>query len=343
MQSIVIDAPEVQPLPFGLTSVANLAEVGADGHILAGFEYETQCGHVAGFSVNPCTGLTGSTSGGTAPTLPASLTIGSDVPGTYTITWGNGTPSSETVTIAQGETAKTVTHTFTTTGNKTVTVAGPLGFGTRTIVLNPGTTNSAYAGAAFSKPPIPSLTTVIGDPVTLLSRYECTAVGADQATRDARAMEGLNRSDSWSLEKALYTRVLSDPGVVDLTGGTGTTANRAIALLENYAAVYYSGIPTIHVDRFTGSLLGNGGVIARHGNHLETVQGSLVASGAGYSVHPVPASGWAWVTGQVVIRRGTARTIPGFDQTTNAATVLAERTAVFAVECIVAKAQIATA
>lgn len=340
MQSVTITAPDIEPLPFGLTSVAVPTDV-PDVHQLAGIDYEVQCGHVPGFVVQPCTGLSGTSTVGTAGNYPGSLTIVSDIPGDYVITWTNGSPATNTVTFVAGDTTKTTAHTFTTTGAKTVTVVGPLGFGTQTIVLNPGTLANDVAGASFAKPAVPALTTVVGDPVTLHARYECTPVGVNQADRDARAMDGLMRSESYALEAALYSRVLSGAGVLDLTAGVATTPLRAIALLENYAGRNYAGRPVIHVDRFVGSLLTSTHTIERHGNRLETVQGALVASGAGYGQENVPTTEWAYVTGQVVIVRGKAISHADITRSTNVAMSMAERPYVFAVECIVAKAKVA--
>src|SRR5690349_19265909 len=101
MQSVMIPTPDVPALPFGLTSVADIKAVG-DVHVLNGFEYQTQCGHGAGFAVNPCTGLTGTTATGSAGSYPASVTINSDLPGDYVITWTNGSPATDTVTFVEG-------------------------------------------------------------------------------------------------------------------------------------------------------------------------------------------------------------------------------------------------
>lgn len=340
MQSVVIPVPDVPALPFGLVTVADIKAI-TDVHTLQGFEYQTQCGYGAGFAVNPCTSLTGATTGGSASNYPASVTINSDLPGSYVITWGEGTPATNTVTFVEGDTVKTTSHTFTTTGNKTVTVVGPVGFGTRTIVLNASTTTPNVQGDAFNKAALPSVVNVIGDPVTMVSKYQCTPIGVEQADQDARAMDGLNRSRSQILERAFKARVL-DAATVTLTSG-GTTYARALALLENYAAVNYAGVPTIHVDRFVGSMMTQSNQIGRVGDHLETTQGARVASGAGYSSHPLPGTTYAYVTGMVVVREGVAGPIRrSMDYDKNLSTTIAERTSVFGVECIVARAEITT-
>jgi hypothetical protein len=341
LNRIVIDRPDAKPLPYGLLSVVDAINT-TDPHETYGFQYDAVCGRNVSYDVDPCTSLSASTSGGTPPTLPASLTITTDVVGTYTVNWGDGTADG-TATVTWGETSKVLPHTYTTSGNKTITVTGPVGFGTQTIVVNAGTTTS-YAGADPVKAEVPNAGTVYGDPVGLLAKYTCRPVGISQSEGQARAMDQLTMNESWALEKALKMRTLSG-ATVDVTSGTPTTPERAIALLANYAAVNYARTPVLHLDVFTASLAGNKGIVERHGDHLETTNGLLVVSGAGYSTYPVGSPTTIWVTGLVHVRRGTARAYEAMNigpSPTNDYTWLAERSVSLGVECIVAKAQVTT-
>jgi hypothetical protein len=202
-------------------------------------------------------------------------------------------------------------------------------------------TTATYSGTAASKAVLPADVTVFGDPVTVIGRYDCRTVGMPLAEQQARAMEALNVSESWAIEKVLAERVLA-PAATDVTGGAATSVERAIALLENYAAVNYAAQPILHLTQFAGSMAQAKGVIERHGNHLETVVGSLAVVGSGYSAHPVGASSTIYVTGRVVIQQGTARVDQAHRAVgvspTNETVNLAERTSVIAAECIVAKA-----
>lgn len=337
LNRVIIDRPDAKPLPYGLLSVLSAVNT-SDPHETQGFQYDAVCGRNLSFDVDPCTSLSASTSGGTAPTLPASLTITTDVVGTYTVNWGDGTADG-TATVTWGETSEVLPHTYTTTGNKTITVTGPIGFGTQTIVVNAGTTAS-YVGADPIKAEVPAAGTTYGDPVGLLAKYTCRPIGISQSEGQARAMEQLTLNESWALEKVLKARYLNG-AAVDVTGGVATTPERAIALLANYAAVNYARVPLLHLDVFTTTLAGNKGIVERHGDHLETTNGLLVVQGAGYSAYPVGSSTTIWVTGQVQVRRGTARAYDSMaisPSPTNDYTWLAERSVSMSVECIVAKA-----
>ena len=341
-----VSAPDgYEPKPYGLLQTVKAASF-ENAHSEAGIEYQSPaCGHNVGYASSTCLSVTATTGTGTAPNLPSTVTINSDIVGTYTVVWGDATGDT-TITITEGETTETTpTHMYATAGNKNVVVTGPAGFGTyrMTLVAN---TNGTYTATPDPKAALPSDATVFADPITVVGRYDCRTVGMPLSEQQARAMDALNVSESWAVEKVLRDRFLL-PASTDVTSGAGTTVERAIALLENYAAVNYSAQPVLHLSQFAAGLAQAKGIIERRGNHLETVVGSLVVVGSGYSVHPVAATSPIYVTGRVVIQQGQAMLNQAHRAVgaspTNETISLAERTTVVATECIVAKALVTTA
>jgi hypothetical protein len=343
LQRIQIDVPKLDPLPFGLLSVADVASV-TDPHVFGGFDYQQICGYNAGYAANPCFSASATTTNAGTTPWPATVTVTSDLPGVYDIDWGDGTAHA-VITITEGETSETTpAHNYTSSTAKTITITGPLGYGVRTIAITPNVV-ATTAAAKFTKNALPAYGTVVGQPLTIFAMHSCRPVGLSAAERKDRATDALTAGNSWALEKALKATKLAGTSV-DVTNGTPTTPKRAFALLEHYAAKNYAGRPIIHVDRYTGAIAGAENLFERYGNRLETKQGALVASGAGYSatVEPIPATVDIYVTGMVRIRQGAAKVIDGGQPSNqNEVTALAERTSVMSVECIVARAQVSTA
>lgn len=335
----LIDGPKPAPRPFGLFSVADVKMAGTRDN--SGFEYEVLCGRNVEYYVDPCSTFVTKVDAAAASPFPATVKIADIVPGDYTIDWGDGTADS-TLTIADGDFLVTSTHNYTTNTETTVTVVGPLGFGTRTATITPGTASEAPADALV-KQEQDGVTTVFGEPVHIYGLSKCKPVGLDKATRTARAMAALTANEEYAIEAALLVRAFGS--AVDLTGGTATNAKRALALLENYAARHYAGVPVLHLDPFTASELAADGLIEKAGNQMKTKLGTLVVVGAGYSQHPLPTNVTAWISGMVVVKQGVASVQDAVETGApdNSVTDLAERTDTVSVECFVASAEIATA
>jgi len=333
---VIIEAPpSTRPVRFGLASVADIKDAG-DPHVLGGFSYERQCGHGTGFAVDPCTGLNATSKGGAGP-YPVDLVIDSDVPGTYVIVWGDGTANG---TATNTGAPTTTAHSYTTATAKTATVTGPTGYGTRTVTLTPGPANTFYS-ANPAKTAQPGLATVTGDRAAVYALHRCRMPGITRVEAQRRAVDALNASENNALEDLLYDRYLAS--ATDI-GGAPTTATRALAILENYAAVYYAYEPTIHMDRFLASTLTMNGSIKQHGNRLETEIGSGVAAGTGYSAHPVPATDYIFATGLVVVRKGKSEVhgAPKMNPADNEEVWLAERPVTLGVECFAVKVAVTT-
>jgi hypothetical protein len=333
---VIIEAPpSTRPVRFGLASVADIKDAG-DPHVLGGFSYERQCGHGTGFAVDPCTGASVLTKGGAGP-YPVDLTIDSDIPGTYVIVWGDGTGNG----TATNTGAPTLTaHSYAAVTPRTITITGPTGYGTRTVGVTPGPAATTYS-ANPAKTAQPGLATVNGDRAAVYALHRCRMPGITRVEAQARAVNALNASEGNAIEDLLYDRYLAS--ATDI-GGAATTATKALAILENYAAVNYAYEPTIHMDRFLASTLSATNVIEVHGTRLETKLGAGVAAGTGYSAHPVPATSYIFATGLVVIRKGKSevRGAPKMAPADNEETWLAERPLTMGVECFTVKVAVTT-
>ena len=147
------------------------------------------------------------------------------------------------------------------------------------------------------------------DPTVLYLIRECRAVGDFQEAANL-ASKMFDGAEQVGLEKATWAQMIAK-GVADGTDislATAPSLAEAIGILEHWAGLNYAGRPTIHVPRHAISGLG-GTAVERHGNHLETVNGSLVSSGSGYGPEGIGAAGvdqigWVFVSGQVTIRAG---------------------------------------
>jgi hypothetical protein len=184
---------------------------------------------------------------------------------------------------------------------------------------------------------------------------KCKPVGSELGHSLSEVERAFLANESVGVERALMTQRLvgggTFPATTDLTpGATSLTPAEGLALLENYAAGMYAGVPTIHVSRGVGSLLFTQQAIERNGAQFFTKQGSKVASGGGYgntNLGPggTPAAAgtsWMYATGEVVIARGDMISAASLDQATNEPVVLAERAYVAAVDCFVAAVKTAT-
>lgn len=233
-------------------------------------------------------------------------------------------------------------------------------------------TRAACEEAAFDQSHT-GVPVVEGDPFTLYSLFTCNLVGLGVDRLRSKAGESLQTGEGRGVEQALAARLPLAAGAVDLTpsGAAGDALHvvDGLALLEGYAARYYGGVPTIHVPRAMGTVLGSYQAHERVNNRLETRQGSLVASGGGYYAlagpptdvphpetiqDPTDGEAWLYVTGTVVIRRAPraeatpltrAHALDEEDEydpqaTTNDATVLASRAYVASWECVTAAVRV---
>jgi hypothetical protein len=151
---------------------------------------------------------------------------------------------------------------------------------------------------------------------------------------------GVNRSgQSYDVGEAVVRKTLQDAEeyVVERhlwheisTAVTPVAASAAIVALgkvEDELGIHYQGTGVIHMSRSTATLLSE--ILVRVGDHLETMIGTPVAVGAGYT-DPAPA---IYGTGALSIRRSAIDVLAAWDTSVNDELVLAERTYVAGWDC----------
>lgn len=159
----------------------------------------------------------------------------------------------------------------------------------------------------------------------------------------ATASELFGAGESFAVETAIQTLLLN-PEAVDLTPTAGTPVTNlkaALGILEQYASERYTGVPTLHGNRYVTALMEELQVDDSTWK-LHTQQGTPVANGGGYGstgpdgVEAPAGAGWLYVSGQVNIWQGQPHLIEATDTKTNRNYVLAEATYAATVECFAA-------
>jgi hypothetical protein len=179
--------------------------------------------------------------------------------------------------------------------------------------------------------------------------YTCRLVGTDMDEMESLVRQGFANGESVAVERALMEqRFITDPETpdrwvapVDITpAGGAVKPGVGVALLEGYYASVYQGAPTLHLARVIASLLLGVDGVSMDGDTIRTKLGSKIAAGGGYDypntgpagTEPAAGEKWIYATGGVYVGRGEMQVIPGFDQSNNDATILAERPYIVAVD-----------
>lgn len=375
-----IDEITVDPLPYGLLSVARVHDVN-NGHWAGGIEVVDSfaCASTQ-FADDPCddTPVAAQPATPTGGDLqwPSASTAGDF---TIHITRTGGTVKDVTVPFdtnkaglqtlldtALGAGVAVVGNPKTVTGKTTLPITFPNDDKKPTITLDnnltPGGTAPTFTvadstpgtQASFTRAQKTALDGLPNpldfDPFSIYVMRNCMELG-NLADAQGKAMKALTLNEGRAVEHAIWDKFLTTPHLQDLSpsGNTKLTPVEALAILEYFAASTYGGRATIHVSRDVGTLLTYAGVIQRFGNHLETVQGSLVASGGGYT-HNVPGttpgaavagSSYMFVTGPVELWRGNAFVSPAVRKDgSNVFVTLAERTYSWAHDCLIAAVKV---
>jgi hypothetical protein len=329
----LVTPPDLEPLPYGLLDTATVID-SSEPHWQAGVTYETyDCG-VSNIAPDLChTPLAATaTAGGTTGVDTYPVTVDFTGNGDVTVDWGEGTPAVET---------SPASHDYTTAATQTITLTDEAGTEI-TLTVDSGSTDTTTVNSD-TKTLTEGVPTVSGDPVGIYSLFGCRMVG-QFASAQATAVTMLTRGEPRAFERYFWNTVLA--GATDLSGASPASVTTGLAVLEDWAAQHYAGVPVIHATRRVGSLLASKAAIDRHGTHLESVLGSRIAAGGGYSLTGVGPDGspaptdtaWLYASGAVVIRRSTAivQSAPELANPDNSFVALAERVYVPTVECFTA-------
>lgn len=191
---------------------------------------------------------------------------------------------------------------------------------------------------------------VVGDAFYVYALHTCRPVGGGAERIRANARARLDNGFGHGVEEGFEVS-LADADDLTPTPGTAVHPMAGLAILEEYAASVYAGVPVLHIGRGIGTLLGQLGAVVRQGTQLQTVQGAAVASGGGYGAAVEvggattndAASRWMRVTGAVVVRRGEpqdymsalpARDVVAPGEYTNDLSSFAQQPVVVTAECI---------
>lgn len=175
----------------------------------------------------------------------------------------------------------------------------------------PGACRTAGETGVGPGVPVDGINLVEGIPFSVYHLLQCKAVGVESRIA-ARARTGLMGGEGRAVESVLAHQMAIDVASVDLTPTPGTAVHPVdgLGILEAWAGSNYGGAPTIHSPRNLTTLLGSYHTVSREGRGLETLQGSKVASGAGYVDWQGPGATtaganktWLYVTGTVMARR----------------------------------------
>lgn len=206
-------------------------------------------------------------------------------------------------------------------------------------------------------------------PFTVYAKFDCSPVGIANAQKIAT--DALNRSESWQVERifatglvdgkmiafphlAATTEVDDAQGIMLQSGATIVTGApvdiaTGLGLLEAQLANCYNGVGVIHVPIVALPTLDAWGLVKGTSGVLKTLNGNLVAVGAGYpGTSPSGAAAtagttWLYATGAIMMRRGDIKIAPSrdsIDRRNNTVEMIAERTYVLGWDCCHAAVQV---
>lgn len=201
-------------------------------------------------------------------------------------------------------------------------------------------------------------------PFTPFVEFDCSPVGVEaDAQRIAEA--SLAQAESYQVERSFWTGLADNQAVVfphlaedtaaqdqqgiilqtSATVVTGAPVDVAdgLGLLEDALGDCYNGVGVIHIPDRAIPTFDAWGLLRVEDGRLRTLNGNLVAAGAGYTgsspAGAAPATGTSWIyaTGAVFGYRGSVRLLgelsESFDKAENTVRRIAERTYVLAWDC----------
>lgn len=200
-------------------------------------------------------------------------------------------------------------------------------------------------------------------PFTPYARFDCAPVGNPEALKVATT--ALAQSEAYQVERAFWTGVVdgqmvafphlaANAAMSDAQGyllqtaattivtGAAVDIATGLGLLEQQLANCYNGVGVIHVPMKALPTLDAWGLVKAVNGQLRTLNGNLVAAGAGYTgsspagVAPIPGESWFYATGAVFMYRGDVKTFPleaSINRNNNTLQMMAERTYVLGWDC----------
>lgn len=164
---------------------------------------------------------------------------------------------------------------------------------------------------------------------TVYSEVECQSMAFEDAAAAAR--EHLALSGHKAIEAAWWDLAWNRSRSL----GSGLSLTAAIAELEHYIAVNYSGVGIIHMPVYLAAWASHDYLVYRD-NGLETLRGTPVALGSGYprQADATGAGTAVMATGAVRLYSSAVEVIETFDRRTNLKSAVAERTLAAADDCL---------
>lgn len=209
-----------------------------------------------------------------------------------------------------------------------------------------------------------NVSTRAATPFTAYARFDCATVGYTTEEFARIGTSALTQSESWQVENAIWTGLADDKPVVyphlsadstvldvenyvlqlatsiPVTGAVDIATG--LGLLEKDLADCHNGVGVIHVPVKVLPTLDAHGLVRDRNGTLRTLNGNIVAVGAGYpgtsptGVDPGTGSAWIYATGPMFLYRSQIRVLPYRDsvnRSNNTVEMLAERTYVVGWDC----------
>lgn len=205
-------------------------------------------------------------------------------------------------------------------------------------------------------------------PFTVYSSITCSPVGGFWEEAEQRTIQGLTDGEARAVERVFWTGnidhpsgeeifphlahdadVISPDGIVLLQPAASVITTgavdivEAIGRLESRLADCYGGIGVIHATRDMISHMSANYLLKEKGQQLQTMGGTPVAFGAGYTgigpddTEPPTGVTWIYATGAISLRRSeitvTSNRVQGLDRSINTLQLFAERTYVISWDC----------
>lgn len=223
----------------------------------------------------------------------------------------------------------------------------------------------AASGRANSKSDNAGLVRYGATPFTVYTEVDCAPIDFYERANDV-ATAALARVENYRVEEAFYSgtvdstadivlpHLASDAAITDgdvilqrqavTVTGVAVDVINGLAALEAALASCYMGTGVIHVPQYLAPVLTSYNLIVRDGARYRTVNGNLVAIGAGYSgASPSGVASddmtnmWMYATGPVFVYRDAPRLLntdnAGVVRSTNLIKAIAERTYLIGYTC----------